>query len=63
MSRVLTKREKEILALRYGLGKYEASQTELTQREVGKLLNCSRSYISRLEKRAIEKLRTAFGSI
>ena len=63
MSRVLTKREKEILALRYGLGKGEASQKELTQREVGKLLNCSRSYISRLEKRAIEKLRTAFGSI
>lgn len=62
MSRVLTKREKEILSLRYGLGECDNVKTELTQREVGKLLNCSRSYISRLEKRAIEKLRTAFGT-
>ena len=62
MSRVLTKREKEILSLRYGLGEGEGAKNELTQREVGKLLNCSRSYISRLEKRAIEKLRTAFPS-
>lgn len=61
MSRVLTKREREILYLRYGLGESEKDKKELTQREVGKLLNCSRSYISRLEKRAIEKLRTAFG--
>lgn len=61
MSGVLTKREKEILCLRYGLGESEKEKKELTQREVGKLLNCSRSYISRLEKRAIEKLRTAFG--
>lgn len=63
MSRVLTKREKEILFLRYGLGAEDSEKKELTQREVGKLLNCSRSYISRLEKRAIEKLRAAFGSI
>ena len=57
MKRVLTPREIEILTLRYGLGEPGRSKTELTQREVGKILNCSRSYISRLEKKAIEKLR------
>ena len=57
MSRVLTSREIEILALRYGLSVPGTTRAELTQREVGKILNCSRSYISRLEKRAIEKLR------
>lgn len=59
MSRVLTDREKEILTLRYGLSEPGNSNAELTQSEVGKLLNCSRSYISRLEKRAVEKLRIA----
>lgn len=59
MSRVLTQREKEIISLRYGLKEPGSSNAELTQREVGKILNCSRSYISRLEKRAIEKLREA----
>ena len=57
MSRVLTSREIEILALRYGLSVPGTTRAELTQREVGNILNCSRSYISRLEKRAIEKLR------
>lgn len=57
MARVLTPREIEILTLRYGLCEPGVSHAELTQREVGKILNCSRSYISRLEKRAIEKLR------
>ena len=61
MSRVLTPREKEILTLRYGLNNPGSSRAELTQREVGKILNCSRSYISRLEKRAIEKLREELG--
>ena len=57
MSRVLTPREVEILTLRYALNTPGTAHAELTQREVGKILNCSRSYISRLEKRAIEKLR------
>ena len=57
MSRVLTPREVEILTLRYGLNTPGTAHAELTQREVGKILTCSRSYISRLEKRAIEKLR------
>ena len=62
MSRVLTPREREILTLRYGLSEPNGTKAELTQREVGKILNCSRSYISRLEKRAVEKLREALGS-
>ncbi len=61
MSRVLTPREIEILTLRYGLSEPGTARAELTQREVGKILNCSRSYISRLEKRAIEKLRGTMG--
>lgn len=53
---VLTEREREVLCLRYGLygGK------EFTQREVAGRLGISRSYISRIEKTAIEKLRSCF---
>lgn len=49
----LTKREYEIICLRYGLNNLPI----LTQREVAKKLNISRSYISRLEKKAIYILR------
>ena len=52
---VLEDREKEILTMRFGLG----GQKELTQREIGEKLNISRSYISRIEKKALEKLRVA----
>ena len=59
MDSVLSPREAEIIKLRYGLGGgAHDPDAELTQREVGKMLGCSRSYISRLEKRAIEKLRS-----
>ena len=54
---VLDEREKEIIVLRYGLMGYDPK----TQREVAKYLNISRSYVSRIEKRALEKLREAFG--
>ena len=50
-------REKEIVTLRYGLEGYKP----LTQREVASYLKISRSYVSRIEKRALEKLRDAFG--
>ena len=50
---VLTIREKTILVMRYGL--YGGS--EFTQREVAKILNISRSYVSRIEKKAIQLLR------
>ena len=49
----LDDREKEILEMRYGLN----NRPELTQREIAKKLNISRSYVSRIEKSALEKLR------
>ena len=53
---VLNKREKEIIEERYGLnGKEEA-----TQKEIAKKLNISRSYVSRLEKRATTKILREF---
>ena len=52
---VLEKREKEILLMRFGL----RGQKELTQREIGEKLNISRSYISRIEKKALQKLKAA----
>ena len=52
----LTDRERRVLALRYGLD----GGAPLPQREVARLCGISRSYISRIEKRALEKLREAF---
>lgn len=52
----LDRREQIIIRLRYGLGGGE----ELTQREVAKRLGISRSYVSRIEKRALEKLHSRF---
>ena len=49
----LDSRERQIINLRYGL----RGQLPLTQREVAKLLHISRSYVSRLEKTALEKLK------
>ena len=49
----LTAREAEIIRLRYGLG----GTVPLTQREVAASFGISRSYVSRIEKRALEKLR------
>ena len=50
---VLDEREYEIIRLRYGLGGCGA----LTQREVAKKFNISRSYVSRIEKKALEKIK------
>ena len=52
---VLDRREQEIISLRYGLNGTAA----LPQREVAAKLGISRSYVSRLEKKALEKLRKA----
>ena len=46
----------EVLKLRYGL----YGEKELTQREIAKRLNISRSYVSRIEKNAVLKLRNCF---
>lgn len=51
----LDDREREIIILRYGLGKANA----ITQREVAEKLGISRSYVSRIEKSALEKIRAA----
>ena len=50
---VLTDREKEIIKKRYGL----FGENEYTQREIASVLGISRSYVSRIEKRALEKLK------
>jgi len=49
----LSKREKEIITLRFGLYGHE----ELTQKEVAELMGISQSYISRLEKKIIDKMK------
>ena len=52
----LKEQEKQVLLLRYGLGGKE----EFTQKQVAAKLGISRSYVSRIEKNAIEKLRLCF---
>ncbi|MBQ9680005.1 MAG: RNA polymerase sporulation sigma factor SigK [Ruminococcus sp.] len=52
----LTPREREIIIRRYGIG----GRKVLTQRELAKNLNISRSYISRIEKKALDKLRKRY---
>jgi len=53
---VLSPRERLVLKMRYGL----YNQEEYTQREIARELGISRSYVSRIEKSAIEKLREHF---
>jgi RNA polymerase sporulation-specific sigma factor len=53
---VLTEREKEIVEKRYGLN----NQEERTQKEIAKELGISRSYVSRIEKRALTKMLREF---
>lgn len=55
---VLSAREREILEYRYGLN----GRKELTQREIAEFFGISRSYVSRIEKAALLKLRRAFRS-
>lgn len=54
---ILSPRERQIIIMRYGL--YE--KNPLTQREVADKMGISRSYVSRIEKCALDKLLTAFG--
>ncbi len=56
IDKVLTVREKEIILLRYGL----EGGREVTQREIADKLNISRSYVSRIEKKALRKLKAAY---
>ena len=59
MNEVLTKREREILGLRYGLD----GQREWTQREVAQRYGISRSYVSRIEKKALLKLNQCYQAL
>ena len=52
----LSEREREIIELRYGLNGHK----EVTQREIADKLGISRSYVSRIEKKALKKLREQF---
>lgn len=54
----LSPRERKVIELRYGLSDTESQ----TQREIAKILNISRSYVSRIEKRAISKLLRAMNA-
>lgn len=57
MKQCLSEREYLILALRYGMG----GKQPLTQREVAQQCGISRSYVSRIEKKALQKLEAALG--
>lgn len=50
----LTQQEKQVIRMRYGLD----GDTPKRQREIAKITGLSRSYVSRIEKRALEKLRS-----
>ena len=56
IDKVLTEREREIIFLRYGM----KDGREVTQREIAEKLNISRSYVSRIEKKALKKLKAAY---
>lgn len=55
VERCLNEQERQVIRLRYGLG----SENPLRQREVAQRTGISRSYVSRIEKRALQKLRAA----
>ena len=57
MQQCLTDRERQILQFRYGLD----GRTPLTQREIAAQCGISRSYVSRIEKHALQKLEEALG--
>ena len=59
IDKVLTSREKFIINLKYGLNNTQ----EKTQREIASSIGISRSYVSRIEKKALSKLRKAMNDI
>ncbi len=56
MRECLTEREQQIIILRYGL----AGSREMTQNDIGHMFGISRSYVSRIEKKALQKLKNRF---
>ena len=57
MKDILTPKEYQVICCRYGL----FENNEMTQREIADQLHISRSYVSRIEKNALKKLKTLFG--
>ena len=55
IGRVLTDQEQQVIRLRYGLD----GDRPQRQRQVAQVIGISRSYVSRIEKRALEKLKAA----
>lgn len=53
VDKVLTQQEKQVVVLRYGLG----GEPPHRQREVARIVGISRSYVSRIEKKALQKLK------
>ena len=53
---ILSKRERKIINMRYGL----SNEEEKTQKEIAHIMGISRSYVSRIEKRAITKILREF---
>ena len=58
VDKLLSPRERQIIMMRYGIG----GISPMTQREIAQMLNISRSYVSRLEKSALEKLKAGLGN-
>ncbi|ABX42651.1 RNA polymerase sporulation sigma factor SigK [Lachnoclostridium phytofermentans] len=58
LNTALNEREQEIIIMRYGL----SGEKEITQREIADKLGISRSYVSRIEKKALKKLKDLFES-
>lgn len=56
VDQALNKRERDIIRMRYGLN----GMQEKTQREIAQMYGISRSYVSRIEKKALEKLRRCY---
>ena len=57
VERCLSDQERQVILMRYGLGGLKPCR----QREVAQMLGISRSYVSRIEKRALQKLRKELG--
>lgn len=60
LEHTLDERERDIIVKRYGLTVNGKASVPLTQREIARNLGISRSYVSRIEKRAIDKLKNRF---
>lgn len=54
----LDDREREIIKMRYGMNGKTFNGKEMTQKDIGRQLGISRSYVSRIEKKALEKLKS-----